>query len=199
MGKPKGLDIPVATPDIGGVTLRRHILDREAASLAKSAQIIGRRVRRWLREMPETRPAMRLVGNDDKGFPIFEPWMVDAPDGSKVQLLEPVVPDKDVREAFDVYSKTILGLLKEQTARAKLKPGNGAPPVDDATFQRELAALAKEAVLSMPRSELEALLKQRPIDVEAPSASPAEQPVDEREAVDVAEHVTTGILSEFDK
>lgn len=40
----------VETPTIGGVVLRRHILDLEAASLALALRKLGNRIRFWFRQ-----------------------------------------------------------------------------------------------------------------------------------------------------
>jgi hypothetical protein len=43
----------VATPEVAGVTVRRHVLDHEAARLAGLASRVGKRLSYWLREHQE--------------------------------------------------------------------------------------------------------------------------------------------------
>lgn len=142
--------IPVATPTIGDVQLRRHILDREAAGLAKIAQRLGLRLRASLR-----------------------------------QLADGVLPDGEWRETYRWYQDTVLGLLKEQRMRSTLK--DGRPPLTDEEYNTELTALARETLHGMSRTEVEQLLKEGAIDVDASTAAP---PSVDADAVDViVDHV----------
>ncbi len=105
----------VETPDVGGVRLRRHVLDVQASALAHLAKRLRSRLAITLRRLPE-----------------------DA------------LPDKEWRDNFELYEKTVMDLLKEQRMRAAMpKPGPDAPeagapltPEEEA----ELAELAREAI-----------------------------------------------------
>lgn len=149
--------LTVRTPEIGGVTLRRHLLDREAAGLAKLAQRLGKRLRLWLKRMPDVE-AKRVVGRDpETGVNLEEP--ITGADGQPV--IVPWIPDSDWRDNYDLYTKVVVALLKEQRERAKLVPKNGATPVSDEVFEAQLKELAIKALDEMPRSELEKLLAER--------------------------------------
>lgn len=154
----------VATPALGGVTLRRHILDLETGHLMHITRRIGRRLGRWLRETPELVPGFRAIW--EEGHVSLHPLL--HPDGSPVMV--PSIPDEAFRESYKLYSSTILGLLREQRERAKLTPKNGAPVITDEEYAAELRVLVAESVRSMPEDELRALLEARtakaPIEVE---------------------------------
>ena len=83
-------------------------------------------------------------------------------------------PDELPSEAFLATFKeagiVVLGLLKEQRERAKLKPGNGAPAIDDATFEKQLGELVRQTIVTMPKRELDELMRLRAIDVSAGDA-----------------------------
>lgn len=156
-----GRMIEVATPEVGGVTLRRHMLDLEASKLSAMAQRLGNRLRLWIRRMPDV-TAQRVIGRDpDSGRDLFD----DILDAEGKTITVPWLPDRDFRETFEQYSKVVLGLLKEQRERAKLIGKQGAPPVSDDVFDAQLGELARAAVLEMPKAELELLIRQRAIDV----------------------------------
>lgn len=140
--------LAVATPGIDGVTLRRHILDREAAGLAKLAQRLGKRLRVWFRQT-EAKPEEERL---------------------------PTLPDEDTRESMDLYRKCVTDLLKEQRERAKLADKNGAPMVDDSVFEAQIAQLARKAVMEMPRAELEALLTARRMSIVQGATESRESP-----------------------
>jgi hypothetical protein len=164
----------VATPTIEGVAFARAALQIEAQRSLGIARRVGRRLVRWLRETDRQEEVLeRIVGRDpETGRDIREP--VYTAEGKTI--LVPVLPTDDVRKAWDLYERTVRNLLSEQRARATMNDGKGAVPVDDATFDARLAELAKAAVLEMPRAELEAILRQRAIDVSGPVAAPASPP-----------------------
>lgn len=79
-------------------------------------------------------------------------WLVKYPD---------VLPDEDWRESYAIYTKAVLGLLREQSARAKLVAQDGAPPVSEEQFADAVKELALSAIAEMPQAELESLLRER--------------------------------------
>jgi hypothetical protein len=78
------------------------------------------------------------------------------------KLPEGVVPDKDWRDGFELYSETVMALLREQRMRAGVRQPEGAEqPEGDLTPAElsELRELAKEAdtdVLTKAKPEGEA-------------------------------------------
>lgn len=72
-----------------------------------------------------------------------------------------VMPDADVRFTFDMYTKAVLGLLKEQRERAKLAMSSDAPVISDLEFEKQLRELAKRTIAEMPEAELQAMLEER--------------------------------------
>lgn len=143
----------VATPVVAGVVVQRHLLDVEAERMMHLLTKVGRRLRHWLKVMPEERAAMRYDRETFTHHPIL--------DATGNHVTEPLIPDKDWLETADWYQKTMLGLLREQRERAKMAPGKGGLPVDDETFELELAQLAQDAVRAMPVEELQKLLAER--------------------------------------
>lgn len=157
----------VATPDIGGVRVRRHVLEVETERIMNLVRKVGYRLRHWLRTMPEDRVAMRFDRETNTHYPVLDP------NGNP--LTEPLVPDKDWLENAEWYSKTMLGLLKEQRERARLAPKDGALAIDDATLEAELDALTIERIKTMPEEEFRKLLAERAIEVQpAEPAAPVE-------------------------
>lgn len=149
----------VATPSVGGVNLpRRHVLDVETERLMNLCMRVGRRLRNWIRKMPEERAAMRFDRETGTHYPILDQ------DGK--QVMEPLIPDRDWIENAEWYQRTLLSLLREQRERAKMTSGKGGPALDDATFEDELRELARQTIREMPESDLRALLAERTIEVE---------------------------------
>jgi hypothetical protein len=77
------------------------------------------------------------------------------------RMLADAVPDEDWRESYKLYRDAVLGLLKEQRERARLPPGSRPPTVSDEDFEREIKALAAQAVQELPQDELDRLLEDR--------------------------------------
>lgn len=154
---------PVVTPEVGGVRIRRPVLEAETASMLQLVRRVRRRLLHWMRTMPEERSAVRRTEHG------WEP-ILNA-DGQIVT--QPLIPDQEWRESAEWVSKTLLGLLKEQRERAKLRPGGGAAAVDDATFDAELKELARAAIAEMSDDELRlALAARTAIDVVLVDAEP---------------------------
>lgn len=105
----------IATPEVGGVRMRRHVLDAQASGLAHLARRLRTRLVYALRELPEG-----------------------------------AMPDRDWRETYELYERTVTNLLKEQRERAKLKPAGPERPEDGAPLtpeeEAELRELAKGAI-----------------------------------------------------
>lgn len=169
---------PIENPDVGGVRFRKHPLEIEAGRLNQIAHRLGNRLLLWLRETEETpekpglarKPKMvkleRVVGRDmESGRLIQEP--VTDKDGN--EMLVPILPNEDFRDTFKLYERAVRNLLVEQRARAAMGAGKGGAPVDDETFEREIAELARETIKNMPIGELRELLKARAIDVDTAS------------------------------
>lgn len=117
---------------------------------------LGGRLRYWLRGVPAEVPIMRGYG--EEATPVL--------DAKGEPVMQPVMPDKDWRETYDLYTKSVLGMLKEQRERAKLvAAGKGGLPLTDAEADAELAELVRDSIRSMPPDELRALLAERVIDV----------------------------------
>jgi hypothetical protein len=154
----------MATADVAGVRIVRHPLEREAERLMGITNRLGARLRFWLRKVPAEVPVMTGEGEDAR--PAI------GPDGG--QIMQPVMPDRDWRETYDLYQRSVLGMLKEQRERAKLVgAGKGGLPLSDAEADAELAELVKASIREMPAEELQALLAERVIDVApAPAAEP---------------------------
>lgn len=165
--------IPVATPVIGDVRIRRHVLDVEASRLAHLARRLGIRLRRTLVELPEQRMALQAVRDDD-GRAVVTP-MQDA-DGKPI--LEACLPSPEWLEHFRWYQNAVLKLLAEQRMRAVIK-GEGKPPLSDVELEAEMEALARVAVEEMPLEQLDALLKARGVNISdlGVPESPATEPV----------------------
>ena len=157
----------MTAPTIGGVQIRRHVLDLEAPSLAWLARRVGRRLQRWLKQTPDDIQGHQIEWV--QGTPVSKP-MLHA-DGSPVMV--PCLPDADFRENWRWYQATILGLLKEQRERAKLTPKNGAPALSDEEYEAALREMIAETIRTMPAAELETLLEARKkpaiVDVSAPA------------------------------
>lgn len=119
-----------------------------------------------MRRMPNM-SVQRVVGRDETGRDITVDVIDDqdtledgTPNPNKGSVLVlPWIPDSEWRETYELYGKTIMGLLKEQSTRAKLVLKNGAPPVSDEVFEASLRELAEKAIHEMPRAELEKLLE----------------------------------------
>lgn len=156
--------VPVATPMVADVRIKRHVLDIEAARLAHLARRVGQRLRRTLLELPEKRIALQIL-RDGEGPPVTTP-MLDA-DGKPI--LEQCLPSEDWLEHFRWYQNAIFKLLQEQRMRAGMK--DGKPPMSDEDYEREMAELAQETVREMPRAELEQLLRERSIEVSETKAN----------------------------
>ncbi len=146
----------MATPEVGGVQVARHVLDVETERLLHLARRVGLRLRTWARQMPTERAAVLNI--DGEWIPVLDD------EGKPVMM--PLIPDKEFRENAEWYSKSILGLLKEQRERAKLTPNNGGAPIDDETFELELADLARQTIREMPEAELAKLLAERVPDAD---------------------------------
>lgn len=134
----------VAVANVGGVALKRHVLDLEAAAMAWNLRKLGLRIRQWFRQ--SAKPHGEL----------------------------PLLPDQGTLAVIAEYNKGILGLLKEQRERAKMGPKNGGPALSDEDFEKGLQDLVAHAVRTMPETQLRELLQERakmgaPIDVEVKS------------------------------
>lgn len=140
---------------IGNVSVRRHVLDREASRLAGITQRIGRRLQAWLRNMPEEVPCMREVGKDERGKPVFQ--QIVSADGKP--LMEPFLPDEGFRSNYRWYQLTVLGLLAEQRQRAGMKIGK--PPLTDTELEELIMRDVREVIAKMPEAELQRLLEER--------------------------------------
>lgn len=127
--------LAVSTPEIGGVRIRRHPLDREASKLATLARRVRIRLERWMEETEA------LCDDDGRS----------------------VLPNFDMNATLNWYLKAVLGLLNEQRARAVLK--DGKPPLSDVEFEAELRQLAEETLLRMSPEDFARLLATRPVDV----------------------------------
>lgn len=147
--------VAVQTPAVQGVVVKCHMLDLETERMMGLVRKVGRRLRHWMVTMPETRAAMYYDRENFCHHPLL--------DENGKQLTEPLIPDKDWLETADWYQKSMLGLLKEQRERAKMADGKGGLPIDDATFEAELAELAKQAVREMSTEELQRLLAERTV------------------------------------
>lgn len=123
---------PVATPEVGGVVIRRHVLECEAARAMHLARRLGMRLRAQL-----------------------------------IALGPRSLPDEEWRETAEIYERILRSLLVEQRERAKLKP-NAKPPISDEDAMAELAVLARQAVMTMPLADLQALMLARTA-IDAPS------------------------------
>lgn len=164
----------VRVPEVGSVRVRRHILDRETARLMLLCKRIGKRLDLWFTRMPEEQVSQYLLRTKEG------PMVVPRKDAQDNPIMEPVVPTGDMMETFRWYQTALLGLLKEQRARAAMKPEH-KPAMSDLELEAELAAIADEAVRSMPLPELERLLGERKaIDV---PVAPAPPPPPEHSAV----------------
>lgn len=131
----------VATANVGGVHITRHILELEAASMAWSLHRLGLRIKQWFRQ---TRSKA----------------------GEAV-----VFPDQGQLMCIAEYNRGVLGLLREQRERAKMGAKTGAPPLDDEAFEKGVQELVAHAVRTMPEAQLRELLQDRarmgaPLDVE---------------------------------
>ena len=154
----------VAAPNVGGATIKRHPLEQEADRLMSLCGRLGKRLSLWLGRVPMEVQLYRNAGTDEQE-PLYHP------DGKPITV--PGMPDRDWLETFDLYTRAVMGWAKEQRERAKLTPGKGGLALSDAEYETELAELAKETVLAMPRAELETLLAQRgAINIEPGPAEP---------------------------
>lgn len=86
-----------------------------------------------------------------------------------VALPPEIVPNEDWRKSFELYERTVINMLREQRERAKLAAKGGGPPLGDAEFEAELAALAKETLEGMPEREFRALCAARLAQIDAES------------------------------
>lgn len=148
--------VAVATPEVGGTSLRRHLLEAEAERLMLILRRVQRRLLHWVRVMPNERAAVRRT--EDGWEPILDK------DGN--QIMMPLIPDHEFVQSADWCTRTMLGLLKEQRERAKFAVGTkGALPIDDETLEAELAELARTHVLELSDAELAKLIAERAIEV----------------------------------
>lgn len=145
----------VTTQAIGGVSVKRHVLDLETGHMMHITRRIGRRLTKWLRETPELVPGFRAIW--EEGHVSLHPML--HPDGSPVMV--PSLPDEMFRESYKLYASTLLGLLREQRERAKLTSKNGALPISDEDYQAGIRELVAESIRSMPEAELRELLAAR--------------------------------------
>ena len=163
---------PVKTPQIAGATLHRHPLEREAARVMKLLQLVGRRLNRWFRDMPELQASQYAIRTEN-GL-VFTTRLDEAGNA----IMEPVVPGRDMVDTAKWYSDTLLGMLLEQRQRAAMK--SGRPDMTDEEARVELDELIAEAIETMPKEQLKRLLAARPIDAaegaEGSPPPPAEVP-----------------------
>lgn len=155
----------VAAPNVGGVQITRQALHFEAQRSLGIARKVGRRLVRWLIATDKKRePITRVVGRDpETGRELREE--IHGEDGKPI--MGPILPDEEFRKSWETYERTVRNLLVEQRARAAMTPANGAPPMSDEDFQASIAQLARQAVLEMPRGELEELLRARHVAIVA--------------------------------
>lgn len=155
----------VAAPNVGGVQITRQALHFEAQRSLGIARKVGRRLVRWLIATDKKRePITRVVGRDpETGRELREE--IHGEDGKP--MMGPILPDEEFRKSWETYERTVRNLLVEQRARAAMTPANGAPPMSDEDFQASIAQLARQAVLEMPRGELEELLRARHVAIVA--------------------------------
>lgn len=153
----------VATPSVGGVSVKRHVLELEASSLAWIARRVGRRLARYLRNLPYEIQGHQLQFVQGQAVPVPMLNALGEP------IMVPALPDGEFRENWRWYQTSILGLLKEQRERAKLTPKNGGAVLSDDEYQEALADLVRQSLAAMPDDELEQLLATRrkaaPIEV----------------------------------
>ncbi len=159
----------VAAPDVGGVKMARQALHFEAQRSLSIARRIGRRLGRWLTATDKQREQLtRVVGRDpETGREIREPILGEGGE----TLMGPILPDEEFRKSWETYERTVRNLLVEQRARAAMTPANGAPPMSDEAFQESIAQLARQAIMEMPRAELEDLLRSRHMAIVAGAAN----------------------------
>lgn len=150
-------------PEIDGVRLKRHPLELEASRSLQIAKRVGRRLVRWIRVLEREEVTLqRVVGRDpESGRDLFE----DVKNAEGEPIMVPVLPDEDFRKSWDLYERTVRSLLAEQRMRYAMV--REQPPITDEQYKRDLAELARDAVLNMPRAELEQLLRQRHVDIVA--------------------------------
>ncbi len=145
----------VATPTIGGVSIKRHVLDLEAGSLGWITRRVGRRLSRWLRSTPEEIQGFLIKWEEGRPVPVP---MLDL-EGKPIMV--PCLPDSEFRETWRWYQNALLGLLKEQRERAKLTPKNGAPALTDEEYEAAHREMVAESIRTMSDGELEAMLMER--------------------------------------
>lgn len=145
----------VQTPTHGGVTLRRHVLDLEAAKLTWINRRVGQRLSRWLRGAPELVQGFTHEWED--GHPVTTPMLEK--DGSPVMV--PLLPDEPFRESWKIYASTTLGLLREQRERAKLGAKTGAVVLSDEEMQAALEEMLEVELKAMPEEKLQRILAAR--------------------------------------
>lgn len=155
----------VTANSVGGVAIKKHVLELEASSFAWITRKIGRRLHRWLKATPDE--IQGHMSKWEEGRLVTYP-MLHA-DGSPVMV--PCIPDQDFRETYRWYSSSVTNLLREQRERAKMGPKNGGPALSDEDFEKGLQDLVAHAIRTMPETQLRELLQERakmgaPIDVE---------------------------------
>ncbi len=167
----------LASPNVGGVVLKRHPLELEAARSLSIAKRIGRRLIRWAAQVEGKETELeRTIGRDpDTGVDIRE-TVKDPATGEAIMV--PILPDKDFLASWELYERSVRNLLQEQRHRATMGTDKGGQAMDDATFDAKIAELTRRAVLEMPKAELEALLRQRSIDVPAQPFASVDRTVD---------------------
>lgn len=161
----------VATPSVGGVSVKRHVLDLEAAKFAWITRRLGQRLHRWMRNTPEMIQGFQIEWTAQG--PISKPIL----DEHGQPVMVPCLPDGEWRDSYKLYGQSLLGLLKEQRARAMLTAKTGAPPLTEEEYEASLRELVADTLRKMPQGELDELLAARKrvdvIDqVEVPDADP---------------------------
>lgn len=145
----------VATPSLGGVAIKRHVLDLEAATFAWITRRLGQRLHRWMRNTPEMIQGFQIEWTPQG--PVSKPIL----DEHGEPVMVPCLPDSDWRESYKLYGASLLGLLKEQRERAKLGAKTGAPPLTDEEYESSLRELVADTLRKMPQGELDELLAAR--------------------------------------
>ena len=152
----------VTTPVVDEVQVKRHPLEREASRLNSLARRVGLRLTIMMRRIEDKEVVLeKVTGRDPETGQEHTTPVLDQ-HGNKIMV--PLMPDKDFRENWKLYQQTVMQLLQEQRARAALAP-ESKQPIDDATFERQLKELAKQALNEMSDGELSELLARRAISV----------------------------------
>lgn len=151
--------------------MARSQLQFEASRSLGIARRVGRRLMRWVKQIDGHEIELeRIVGRDpETGVDIMETVYSNDLDvhGKRKPIMVPLLPSKDFLQSWELYERTVRNLLQEQRARAAMATKDGAVQVSDEVFDAQIAELARRAIVEMPRAELEALLKERRMNIVA--------------------------------